>query len=179
MPLFHFQTLSPLFSHTSSLSLLPPFVLIVFMWRNPADRDHCIQYMAAIALINGNLTAEHYEDEYALHHIDEIDTLRGKMQCIENPEFSKDYLDPEKRSIANTMQIEFQDGTKTEVVAVEYPIGHRRRRKEAIPVLEKKFLNGLSKRFAKKQIGEISRLSLDHKTFAASSVIDFVEAFVL
>jgi 2-methylcitrate dehydratase len=134
--------------------------------------------MTAIALLNGDLTAEHYEDEYALHHIGEIDSLRAKMHCVENPQFSKDYLDPEKRSIANTLQIEFADGTKTEEVTVEYPIGHRRRRAEAMPVLEKKFLNGLGKRYAKKQIAVISRLALNQQAFVNASVVDFVEAFI-
>jgi len=147
--------------------------------QNPADRDHCIQYMTAIALLNGGLTAEHYEDEYALHHLQEIDGLRAKMTCVENPQFSKDYLDPEKRSIANTLQIEFADGTKTEAITVEYPIGHRRRRAEAIPVLEKKFQGGLAKRFGKKQITEIARVSLNQQKFASTPVTDFVELFVL
>ena len=147
--------------------------------RNPADRDHCIQYMTAIALLYGNLTAEHYEDEFALHHLGDIDALRAKMHCVENTQFSRDYLDPEKRSIANTLQIEFADGTKTDSVTVEFPIGHRRRRAEAMPVLEKKFVSGLGKRFGKKQIAEISRVAFNHKLFASTSVISFVEAFVL
>jgi 2-methylcitrate dehydratase len=147
--------------------------------RNPADRDHCIQYMTAIALLFGDLTAEHYEDEFALHHMGEIDALRAKMHCVENTQFSKDYLDPEKRSIANTLQIEFADGSKTDAITVEFPIGHRRRRAEAMPVLEKKFVNGLGKKFGKKQIAEISRVALNQKAFVSTSVINFVEAYVL
>jgi len=147
--------------------------------QNPADRDHCIQYMTAIALLFGDLTAEHYEDEFALHHMGEIDALRAKMHCVENTQFSKDYLDPEKRSIANTLQIEFADGSKTDAITVEFPIGHRRRRAEAMPVLEKKFVNGLGKKFGKKQIAEISRVALNQKAFVSTSVINFVEAYVL
>jgi 2-methylcitrate dehydratase len=147
--------------------------------QNPADRDHCIQYMTAIALLYGNLTAEHYEDEFALHHLAEIDGLRAKMICVENPQFSKDYLDPTKRSIANTLQVEFADGTHTDSVSVEYPIGHRRRRAEAIPVLEKKFQGGLAKRFGKKQLAEICRVALNHEAFLHTAVTDFVELFAL
>lgn len=146
--------------------------------QNPADRDHCIQYMTAIALLFGNLTAEHYEDEFAQHHMKNIDSLREKMQCVENPQFSKDYLDPEKRSIANTLQIDFTDGSKTDAITVEYPIGHRRRRAEAKPVLERKFLSALGKRYAKKQISQISRIAFDQDLFASTSVIDFVELFI-
>ncbi|TMG93026.1 MAG: bifunctional 2-methylcitrate dehydratase/aconitate hydratase, partial [Betaproteobacteria bacterium] len=103
---------------------------------NPADRDHCIQYMVAIGLIKGNLTAPDYEDGVARDP--RIDALRAKMVCIENKRYSRDYLDPRKRSIANQLQIFFKDGTKTRKVAVEYPLGHRRRRNEGIPLLEEK-----------------------------------------
>src|SRR5439155_2629482 len=96
---------------------------------NPADRDHCIQYMVAVPLIHGTLTAEHYEDEAARDP--RIDALRQKMQVIENPRYSADYLDPDKRSIANAVQVFSADGTATPRVEVEYPVGHRRRRQEA------------------------------------------------
>ena len=109
---------------------------------NPADRDHCIQYMTAIGLIFGDLTADHYED--AVADDPRIDALRAKMVCVEEPRYSKDYLDPEKRSIANAVQIFFKDGSKTDQVAVEYPIGHRRRRAEGMPLLLKKFETNLS-----------------------------------
>ena len=113
---------------------------------NYADRDHCLQYMIAIGLINGDLKAEHYEDSY--HHAHpEIDQLREKMVVEEEKQYSVDYLDPEKRSIANSLQIEFKDGSKTEKIDVEYPIGHRRRREEGIPVLWKKFAENLRTRF--------------------------------
>src|SRR5438128_8198993 len=95
---------------------------------NPADRDHCIQYMVAVPLIHGRLTAADYEDDIAADP--RIDALRAKMVCVEDHQFSKDYLDPDKRSIANAIGIEFEDGTKLEEVVVEYPIGHRRRRSE-------------------------------------------------
>lgn len=100
---------------------------------NPADRDHCLQYMTAIGLIFGNLTADDYEDKVAKDP--RVDKLREKMEVVENKEFSQDYLDPEKRSIANAIQIHFKDGSSTEKVIVEYPIGHRRRRQEGVPVL--------------------------------------------
>jgi len=146
--------------------------------KNPADRDHCIQYMTAVALLFGNLTAEHYEDEFVDRH-PEIDQLREKMFCVEKPQYSKDYLDPEKRSIANALQIEYLNGTKSEDVEVEYPIGHRRRRQEAIPLLQQKFLRNLHTRFAAKQVETIKKITLDEATFLNTSVIDFVQAFVL
>jgi 2-methylcitrate dehydratase len=104
---------------------------------NPADRDHCIQYMTSIGLLKGNLTAQDYEDTVA--NDPRVDALREKMTCVEKPEYTKDYLDPDKRSIANAVQIFYKDGSSSEQVAVEYPIGHRRRRSEGIPELIKKF----------------------------------------
>ncbi|MCG8436537.1 MAG: bifunctional 2-methylcitrate dehydratase/aconitate hydratase, partial [Pseudomonadales bacterium] len=113
---------------------------------NPADRDHCIQYMTAVPLIFGNLTAEHYEDPFhAANPL--IDTLREKMEIVEDERYTREYLDPDKRSIANAIQVFFKDGSHTEQVAVEYPIGHRRRREEGIPVLEEKFKSNLATRF--------------------------------
>ena len=103
---------------------------------NPADRDHCLQYMTAIGLIFGNLTAEHYEDATAADP--RIDALRAKMTVSEDTAYSKDYLDPDKRSIANAVQVFFRDGSSTPKIAVEYPIGHRRRRRDGIPLLQKK-----------------------------------------
>jgi len=103
---------------------------------NPADRDHCLQYMTAIGLIFGNLTAEHYEDAIAVDP--RIDALRAKMTVREDKQYSADYLDADKRSIANAVQIFFKDGTKTDRIEVHFPIGHRRRRKEGIPVLQQK-----------------------------------------
>src|ERR1700743_1563570 len=100
---------------------------------NPADRDHCIQYMVAVPLIFGRLTAADYEDKIAIDP--RIDALRDKMVCVEDPQFTKDYFDPEKRSIANAITIELNDGTVLKEVVVEYPIGHRLRREEGIPKL--------------------------------------------
>ena len=104
---------------------------------NPADRDHCLQYMVAIGLLFGDLTADHYENSVASDP--RIDLLRAKMEVQEDKQFTKDYLDPEKRSIANSIQVVFRDGSKTKNVVLEYPIGHKRRRKEGIPLLFQKF----------------------------------------
>jgi len=113
--------------------------------RNPADRDHCLQYMVAVPLIHGTLTAEHYEDAAAADP--RIDALRDKMRIVEAPRYSADYLDPAKRSIANAVQVFFKDGSCTDRVEIEYPIGHRRRRKESVPLLESKFRGAIGARF--------------------------------
>ena len=142
---------------------------------NPADRDHCIQYMAAIGLTRGGLTAADYEDEAAADP--HIDRLRSKMTCVENRQWSRDYLDPAKRSIANALQVFFNDGSKTEKVAVEYPLGHRRRRREGIPQLEAKFRVNLARRFPPKQQQAILALCLDSRRLAATPVNEFVDLF--
>ena len=116
---------------------------------NPADRDHCIQYIVAVPLIFGRLTAADYEDAVAADP--RIDELREKMMCVEDPQFTRDYYDPEKRSIANGLTVEFKDGSKLDEVVVEYPIGHRFRRNEGIPLLEEKFKINLARRFPAKQ----------------------------
>ncbi len=144
---------------------------------NPADRDHCIQYMVAIGLIFGELTAAHYEDSVAADP--RIDALRDKMTCIENPQYSRDYLDPSKRSIANAIQIFFKDGTSTEKVEVEYPIGHRRRRKEGIPLLVDKFKTNLGRRFPVKQQKAILDVCLDQAKLEVMNVNEFVDMFVI
>jgi 2-methylcitrate dehydratase len=144
---------------------------------NPADRDHCIQYVTAIALIFGNLTAQHYEDKIAKDP--RIDRLRDKMKCVENKQYSKDYLNPDKRSIANAVQVFFKDGSKTGKVEVEYPIGHRFRRAEGIPLLVGKFKNNLKRRFPAKQQKAILDLCLDQKKLEATPVNDFVDLFVI
>ncbi|HVS27490.1 MAG TPA: bifunctional 2-methylcitrate dehydratase/aconitate hydratase [Burkholderiales bacterium] len=144
---------------------------------NPADRDHCIQYMTAIGLIFGNLTAQHYEDQVAKDP--RIDALRDKMECVESKQYSKDYLDPNKRSIANAVQIFFKDGGKTEKVEVEYPIGHRRRRTEGIPLLVEKFKTHLARRFPAKRQKAILNLCLDRKRLEATPVNEFVDLFVI
>ena len=144
---------------------------------NPADRDHCIQYMAAVALIKGRLTAADYEDDAAADP--RIDRLRSKMNCVENKQWSRDYLDPDKRSIANAVQVFFKDGTKTENVAVEYPLGHRRRRKEGVPQLEAKFRVNLARRFPPKQQRAILDLCLDPRRLAATPVNEFMDLFAI
>ena len=142
---------------------------------NPADRDHCIQYMTAIGMIFGNLTADHYED--AVANDSRIDALRAKMACVEEPQYSKDYLDPEKRSIANAVQVFFRDGSKTAQVAVEYPVGHRRRRAEGMPLLMKKFETNLASRFAPDQCQNILRLCSDAEKLDATPVNRFTDMF--
>ncbi len=144
---------------------------------NPADRDHCIQYMVAVPLIFGRLTAEDYEDKVAADP--RIDALRAKMACVEDKRFSKDYHDPDKRSIANGITIEFADGKKLKEVVVEYPIGHRRRRKEGIPVLVEKFRTNLARRFPAKQQQRILDVSLDQKALEAMPVNEYVDLYVI
>ena len=144
---------------------------------NPADRDHCIQYMTAVGLIFGELTADHYED--AVARDPRIDALRGKMLCVEDPAYSTDYLDPQKRSIANAVQVFFKDGTSSKKIAVEYPIGHRRRRAEGMPLLVKKFAANLASRFAPQQCDAILRLYADPDTLAATPVDKFTDMFAL
>jgi 2-methylcitrate dehydratase len=144
---------------------------------NPADRDHCIQYMAAIGLLKGNLTAQDYEDTAAADP--RIDGLRGKMTCVENAEYTKDYHDPEKRSIANAIQIFFADGTSSDNIAVEYPIGHRRRRSEGIPELVKKFKVNLARKFDSKKQADILALCLDQAKLEATPVNVFVDMLMV
>jgi 2-methylcitrate dehydratase len=139
---------------------------------NPADRDHCIQYMVAVPLIHGTLTAEHYEDAAARDP--RIDALRQRMQVIENPRYSADYLDPDKRSIANAIQVFFTDGSSTERVEVQYPIGHRRRRQESIPLLWEKFEQAVGTRFDKKKSKPIVDLFKDPARLDATPVDEFM-----
>src|SRR5450432_3372162 len=144
---------------------------------NPADRDHCIQYMVAVPLIHGRLTAADYEDSIARDP--RIDALRDKMVCVEDKQFSKDYHDPEKRSIANAITVKFKDGSKTREIVVEYPIGHRRRRKEGMPVLIEKFKTNLARRFPERQQRAILELALDSAALDATPVHEFVDLFVI
>ena len=144
---------------------------------NPADRDHCIQYMAAIGLIKGNLTAADYEDDVASDP--RVDALRGKMECVEQKAWTRDYLDPNKRSIANAIQVFFKDGSKTKNVAVEYPVGHRRRRKEGVPLLEAKFRTNLARRYAEKQRKAIDALCQDQKRLENTPAHEFVDLMVI
>jgi len=144
---------------------------------NPADRDHCLQYMVAIGLIFGELTADHYQDSVAQDP--RIDALREKMVVVEEPRYTKDYLDPEQRSIANAVQVFFKDGSCTEKVAVEYPAGHRRRRAEGIPLLIKKFEAGLASRLAPERCKEIMDLCLDVDSLQSTPVDRFMDMFVV
>ncbi|WP_307892852.1 bifunctional 2-methylcitrate dehydratase/aconitate hydratase [Bacillus swezeyi] len=144
---------------------------------NPADRDHCLQYITAIGLIYGDITADHYEDETAQNP--EIDRLRAKMTTVENKQYSADYLDPEKRSIANAVQVFYKDGTHSEKVAIEYPLGHRRRRNEGIPLLKEKLIANLKTRFPAGQAEQINALLNDPHKLKDTSVPDFMELFVI
>jgi 2-methylcitrate dehydratase len=144
---------------------------------NPADRDHCIQYMVAVPILFGRLTAEDYEDAVAIDH--RIDRLRDKIECVEDKQFTKDYHDPDKRSIANALTVEFNDGTKMPEIVVEYPIGHKRRRKEGMPVLVKKFETNLARRFPEKQRTAIMELCSDAKALEATPVHEFVDMMVI
>jgi 2-methylcitrate dehydratase len=144
---------------------------------NPADRDHCIQYMIAVPLIFGRLTAGDYEDAVAKDP--RIDNLRDKMTCVEDKQFSRDYLDPEKRSIANGLTVQFKDGKQLAEALVEYPIGHKRRRKEGMPILVEKFERNLARRFPAKQQKAILELCLDPKRLEATPVHEFVDLMVI
>jgi len=144
---------------------------------NPADRDHCLQYMVAVPLIHGSLIAEHYEDDVASDP--RIQMLRDKMVVQENKQFSVDYHDPEKRSIANAMQIFFKDGTSTEKVEIEYPVGHKRRREEGIPLLQSKFEKNIRDHFPSDQAQKIIDLCADQKSLEDMKVTDFMKAWVL
>ena len=142
---------------------------------NPADRDHCLQYMVAVPLIKGNLVAEDYEDDAAADP--RIQMLRDKMEVVEDIRYSKEYHDPDKRSIANAIQIFFKDGTKTDKVEIEYPIGHRRRRAEGIPVLQAKFESALGAHYDAGQAAKIAALCADQQKLEAMKVTDFMAAW--
>ncbi|AGM40180.1 2-methylcitrate dehydratase [Spiribacter salinus M19-40] len=140
---------------------------------NPADRDHCIQYMVAVPLIFGRLTAADYEDAVAADP--RIDALRERMEVVENPTFSKEYLDPDKRAIGNAVQVFFKDGSSTDRIAVDYPIGHRRRREEGLPELVKKFEAALATRFAPRQASRIEAACGDQNRLEAMPVNEFMD----
>ena len=144
---------------------------------NPADRDHCIQYMVAVPILFGRLTAGDYEDSVAADP--RIDKLRDKIACVEDKGFTADYHDPKLRSIANALTVEFNDGKKLKEVVCEYPIGHKRRRKEGIPLLEAKFRTNLARRFPKKQQDAIAAVSLDQRKLEAMPVNDYVDLYVI
>jgi 2-methylcitrate dehydratase len=143
---------------------------------NPADRDHCLQYMVAVGLIKGALTAEDYEDSAAADP--RIDDLRSRMVVVENHDFTVDYLDPAKRSIGNAITIQFHDGTTSERVAVEYPLGHRRRRREGIPVLIRKFEDNVRGRIEARNVDPLLKLCNDAKRLQATPVNQFMDLLV-
>ena len=145
---------------------------------NPADRDHCLQYMVAVPLIFGELTAEHYEDDFHASH-PRIDSLRDKMIVREDKQYSADYHNPDKRSIANAIQIVFKDGSRTDKVAVEYPIGHRRRREEGTPVLESKFRRNLLTCFPLARSEKILERCQDRNGLETMPVNDFMDMLAL
>jgi 2-methylcitrate dehydratase len=142
---------------------------------NPADRDHCIQYMVAIPLLFARLTAADYEDSVASDS--RIDALREKIECVEEPQFTRDYHDPDKRSIANRLVVELADGALVEE-AVEYPIGHRRRREEGMPLLVEKFKTNLRRRFSEAQQERILAVSLNPVRLNAIPVPEYVDLYL-
>ena len=144
---------------------------------NPADRDHCIQYMTAVGLLKGNLVAEDYEDDVASDP--RIDLLRSKMVIEEDKRYSREYLEADKRSVANAVQIFFEDGSSTEKIEVEFPIGHRRRREEGLPLLIEKFKNNLGTQFSESRSEVILNLCLDESKLESTAVSDFMELIVL
>jgi len=144
---------------------------------NPADRDHCIQYMVAVAILFGRLTSADYENGVAADP--RIDALRDTMQCVEDPQFTRDYHDPDKRSIANALTVEFRDGSRLDEVVVEYPVGHKRRREEGIPLLEAKFRTNLARMFPDKQQKAIFDVSLDQASLEAMPVHEYVDLYVI
>jgi 2-methylcitrate dehydratase len=143
---------------------------------NPADRDHCIQYMVAVPLLFGRLTAADYEDDVAKDP--RIDALRAKIACVEDRRFTRDYHDPRKRSIANALTVEFKDGTKLKEVACEYPIGHKRRRKEGMPILVEKFKTNLARRFPPARQQAILAACTEAARLEAMPVREFVDLMV-
>ena len=143
---------------------------------NPADRDHCLQYMTAIGLLKGDLVAEDYEDDVASDP--RVDQLREKMVIEEDERYTKEYLESDKRSIANAIQIFFQDGSSTDKIEVEYPIGHRRRREQGIPLLVEKFERNLATQFSNERCNAIQSLCSNQEDLESTSVIDFMELFV-
>jgi 2-methylcitrate dehydratase len=145
---------------------------------NPADRDHCLQYMTAVPLIFGNLIAENYEDSF--HEKNPmIDELREKMEIIENKDYTREYLEADKRSIANSLQIFFKDGSSTQCIEINYPVGHRRRREEGIPLLEDKFKANLATRFPAKRCKQIFALCKDQAKLEQTPVNEFMDLLVI
>ncbi len=163
-----------LYTHESAIRIISKVGALA----NPADRDHCLQYMVAVSLLFGELNADHYENQFHLGH-PEIDLIRDKMQVSERKAYSVDYLDPDKRSIANALKIVFKDGTSTETVEIEYPLGHRRRREEGIPVLVDKFIANLKTRFPEKQCERILALCQSQTDLENAKTNEFMDMFII
>ncbi|MCI3951295.1 MAG: bifunctional aconitate hydratase 2 and 2-methylisocitrate dehydratase (modular protein) [Burkholderiales bacterium] len=159
--------------HNSSMTILDKTGPLY----NPADRDHCMQYMIAVGMIYGAMTAEHYEDHIAADP--RIDKLRAKMKLSESARYEKDYHDPAKRSNANSIQVYFKDGAKSPLSEVEYPLGHRRRRKEGVPAVMEKFEKNVARVFAARQRERILRVCLDQKRLEATPVNEFMDLLAL
>jgi 2-methylcitrate dehydratase len=143
---------------------------------NAADRDHCLQYMVAVALLHGRLTADDYEDEAAADP--RIDALRGLMRVVESERYSRDYLDPDKRSIANAVQVFFKDGSSTRRIEIEYPLGHRRRRSEGIPLLVEKFRTNAATRLSAERVRQIETLCCDLPRLEATAVDELMASLL-
>jgi 2-methylcitrate dehydratase len=144
---------------------------------NPADRDHCIQYMIAVPMIFGRLTAADYEDSVAADP--RIDSLRNKMEVSENKGYTLDYFDPDKRYIGNSIQVFFNDGSSTEKIAVDFPIGHRQRRDEGIPVLKQKFHDSVSGKLKARQWEALNAVCTDRDKLGKIAVDDFMALLVV
>jgi 2-methylcitrate dehydratase len=142
---------------------------------NYADRDHCLQYMVAVPLIFGRLTADDYNDDIAADP--RIDALREKMVVKENPQFTKDYFDPDKRYIGNSVQVFFKDGTSTEKVSIDFPIGHRKRRAEGIPVLMAKFQSAIRAHLSPAQCDRLMALVAKPGDLEAMPISDFLNLY--
>jgi 2-methylcitrate dehydratase len=142
---------------------------------NPADRDHCLQYMVAVCLLEGTLTAEHYSDAHHAAERERIDGLRERMTVQEGERYTRDYLDPDKRSIANAVQVFFTDGTSTDKVEVEYPIGHPRRREEGLPALREKFRRNAATRFDATRVDALETLCTDARQLDPMPVHEFMD----
>lgn len=159
-------------SHESAIRIIDK----VGTLHNPADRDHCLQYMTSVGLLFGELTAESYEDHYASQT--EIDILREKMIVREEKQYSRDYLDPQKRSISNAVQVFFKDGSCTDNILIEYPLGHRRRRNEGLPLLQNKFKKSVEGRFDKLQAELILGVCANQEKVVQMPVNQFVDLFM-
>ncbi|QDX92238.1 2-methylcitrate dehydratase [Brevibacillus laterosporus] len=144
---------------------------------NPADRDHCLQYITAIGLIYGDIRADHYENAVAADP--RIDLLRDKMIVVENKQYSVDYLDPSKRSIPNAVQLHYKDGSSSEKVECEYPLGHRFRRVEAIPKIIEKFVENVSTHYSHNQVNKMKEVCMNSNRLTNMSVTQFVELFLI